>query len=123
MSDSGTSKLIVTLANNANGDRASVAFKIATGALAKGMQVAVFLTSDGVELGRAGACEHTHVAPFPKLADMIDELISNGGELWTCVHCFGHRNLHHDEIVAGSVVTDGERLIEWLAEGAATLSL
>lgn len=123
MSESSTKNLIVTLTHNANGDRASVAFKIATGALARGMQVAVFLTSDGVELGRAGACEHTHVAPFPELSELIDELLSNGGELWTCVHCFGHRNMRHDEIVAGSVVADGERLLEWLAEGAATLSL
>jgi len=112
MSGNGTNKLITMLAHNANGDRASVAFKIATGALAKGMQVAVFLTSDGVELGRAGACRHVHVEPFPKLAQMIEEFIAQGGEIWTCTHCFGHRNMRIDETVEGSEVTDGERLIE-----------
>lgn len=123
MTSNRTNKLIAMLAHNANGDRASVAFKVATGALAKGMQVAVFLTSDGVELGRAGACDNTHIEPFPELAEMIGDFIAQGGLLWTCVHCFGHRNMRIDEIVAGSEVTDGERLIEWLAEGAATLCL
>jgi uncharacterized protein len=123
MSGNGTKQLIVMLAHNANGDRASVAFKIATGALTKGMQVAVFLTSDGVELGRAGACNHVHVEPFPELALRIDEFIAQGGRLWTCTHCFGHRNMRLDETVEGSEVTDGERLIEWLAAGAATVCL
>ena len=52
MSERKTNKLVVVLGENSNDDKSSVAFTIANAALSTGMEVAVFLTSDGVELFR-----------------------------------------------------------------------
>src|SRR5688500_16847335 len=65
-------KLVIVLAHGGNDDRSSVAFTIANAAMSGGMQVAVFLTSDGVELSKDGSCDLTQVQPFKKLDELID---------------------------------------------------
>ena len=60
MSDNNKS-LVVNLTANANDDVSSVAFTVANAALSKGRNVAIFLSSDGVELSQTVACEYTHV--------------------------------------------------------------
>ncbi len=52
MSESAPKKLVLLLAHNANDDKSTVAFTIANAALSSGMEVAIFLTSDGVEVSR-----------------------------------------------------------------------
>ncbi len=115
-------KLIVTLSVNNNDDVSTVAFTVANAALSKGMEVGMFLTSDGVELSKANACEYTHVAPFKRLSELIDSFTANGGTLWSCSPCFNHRGLNAENTVAGTQVTGAGPMLEWVANGAQTLS-
>jgi predicted peroxiredoxin len=119
---SETKKLVITLAENSNNDLSTVAFTIANAALSKGMNVGMFLASDGVELSRQGACEYTQVAPFGKLNELVDQFVANGGTLWSCSPCFNHRGLNVDETVSGAEVVGAGPMLDWIAEGAATLS-
>lgn len=119
---SKSSKLIVTLSDNAKDDVSTVAFTVANAALSKGFEVGVFLTSDGVELSRNGGYEFTHVAPFKKLNELVDGFVGNGGVLWACSPCFNHRGLDVAEIVEGSEVVGAGPMLEWIQEGAQTLS-
>jgi predicted peroxiredoxin len=116
-------KLVVLLGSDANDDKSSVAFTIASSALSTGMEVAVFLTSNAVELSRDGACEMTHVKPFKPLVDLIEGFLEKGGIVWACTPCFQHRGLAEEKLQEKVIVTGAGPLLEWVQAGAATLSL
>ena len=116
-------KLVVVLGQNANDDKSTVAFTIANAALSTGMQVAVFLTSDGVELARDGCYDMTHVQPFKTLHELVDTFVEKGGIVWACAPCYRHRGLKEAENVEKIQVTGAGPLIEWVQQGAATISL
>ncbi len=115
-------KLVITVTANSNDDVSTVAFTVANAALSKGMDVGVFLTSDGVELCRAGGHEFTHVPPFKTLSELVESFVSNGGVLWSCAPCFNHRGLDESETLEGTTVTGAGPMLEWIAGGASTLS-
>lgn len=119
---SNSKKLVLTLSANANDDVSTVTFTVANAALSKGMDVGIFLTSDGVELSKEGGNEYTHVAPFKKLSELIEGFTTSGGVLWACSPCFNHRGLQVDQTVSGTEVTGAGPMLEWIAEGAQTLS-
>lgn len=123
MSDTKSKKLVLLLSHNSNDDKSTVAFTIANAALSGGMEVAVFLTSDGVEVSRDGACDHTTVRPFKPINELIDGFMENGGVLWSCAPCFQHRGLDAKETVEGTIVTGAGPLLEWVADGASTICL
>ncbi len=118
-----TNKLVLVLSHNANNDKSTVAFTIANAAIASGMEVGVFLASDGIEMGREGACDFTAVRPFKPAQELVDSFVTNGGVLWACSPCVQHRGVAESEMVDGAVVTGAGPMIEWIAEGASTLSL
>ncbi len=111
------------LSHNTNSDKSTVAFTIANAALSTGMEVAIFLTSDGVELSRDNGCEFTAVRPFKPISELIEGFVDNGGVLWTCAPCFKHRGLEPQETVDGNIVTGAGPMLEWIATGASTLCL
>jgi len=119
---SNSKKLIVTLSSNSKDDVSTVAFTVANGALSKGFDVGVFLLSDGVEVSRDGGYEYTHVAPFKRLTELVEGFTANGGVLWSCSPCFNHRGLNAEETVEGAQVVGAGPMLEWMAEGAQTLS-
>jgi len=123
MAEAQVKKMVILVAHNGNDDKATVGFTIANVALSTGMQVGVFLTSDGVELSRDGACDLTHVKPFKPLAELIDTFVAKGGVVWSCSPCFQHRGLKPEETVDKVMVSGAGPLLDWIAEGAATLSL
>ncbi len=101
---SNSKKLVVTLSVNSNDDVSTVAFTVANAAITKGLEVGMFLTSDGVDLSKEGGNEYTHVAPFKKLNELIDGFVSKGGTLWACAPCFNHRGLEAEQTVKGTEV-------------------
>ncbi len=119
---SNSRKLVLTLSVNSNDDVSTVAFTVANAAINRGLEVGLFLTSDGVELSKDGANEYTHVAPFKKLNTLIDSFVSNGGTLWACAPCFNHRGLEADKTVNGTEVVGAGPMLDWIASGAQTLS-
>ncbi len=123
MSETSGKKLVVLLAHDGNDDKSSVAFTIANAAISTGMQVAVFLTSNAVELSREGSSELTHVKPFKPLAELIDGFVEKGGIVWSCTPCFQHRGLAAEKVREKIIVTGAGPLLEWVQAGASTLCL
>lgn len=119
---SNSKRLVVALNKNANDDKSTVAFTVANAALSKGMEVGVFLSSDGVDLSVAGTHEYTHVAPFKKLNELVDSFAANGGVIWSCAPCFNHRGLNAENTVNGTEVVGAGPMLDWVADGAQTLS-
>ena len=116
------SKLVVNLSKGANDDRSTVAFTVANAALSQGREVGIFLSSDAVELSREGGCDLTNVRPFKALNELIDSFVAGGGTLWACSPCFQHRGLRENETTEGTVVTGAGPMLEWIGQGATTLS-
>jgi len=116
-------KLVLVLTHNANDDKSTVAFTIANAALSSGMEVGIFLASDGVEMGREGACDYTSVKPFKPAQELVESFVTSGGVLWACSPCVQHRGVSDTEMVDGAAVVGAGPMLEWLAQGATTLSL
>jgi predicted peroxiredoxin len=116
-------KLVVLISHDANDDKATVGFTIASAALSTGMQVGIFLTSNAVELARDGSCDLTHVKPFKPLNELIESFIEKGGVVWACSPCYQHRGLKPEHNFEKVLVTGAGPLVEWIAAGASTLSL
>jgi len=116
-------RLVVLLSTNANGDKSTVAFSIAHAALSAGMEVLVFLVSDGVELSRDGASDRANFQPFAPLSSLIESFVANGGALAACGSCFQYHGLKPDQILPKAQLAGVATLATWLAAGAATVSL
>jgi len=119
---SNTKKLVITVSVNSSSDISTVALTVANTAISKGLEVGIFLSSEGVELSREGANDYTHIQPFKKLNELLESFASNGGVIWTCSPCFNHRGLNADEIVKGAVIVGAGPMLDWIIEGAQTLS-
>lgn len=114
-------RIVINLTSQVHDDRSCVAFTVGNAALAQGFDVAVFLDSDAVELSRKHACAQPQ-EPLDSLAELIDHFASSGGDIWVCSACLQHRGLSHSELIAGIVVTDASKMMEWIAEGAQVIS-
>jgi predicted peroxiredoxin len=123
VANTDSNKLVLLVSHGGNDDKSTVALTIANAALSSGMEVAVFLTSDAVELSRNGAVDMTHVKPFKKLEELIDSFLGNGGIVWTCAPCFTHRGLNGEDVVERATVTGAGPMIDWIKQGASTLSM
>jgi len=119
---SNSKKLVIIVSANSKDDVSTVAFTIANAALSKGIDVGIFLTSDGVELSRDGGYEYTHVAPFKKLNELVEAFVANGGILWSCSPCFNHHGLKASETVSGAEVVGAGPMLDWVSERAQTMS-
>jgi len=122
MADAPARRLLIIVTSNGNGDRATIAFTLANAALSVGMEVGVFLASDGVDLVRAGSWELSHVRPFAPLAELIDGLTKKGGKVWCCGSCLAHRGLEQ-ESMRDIVVSGIGQVVEWIKAGAQTVCL
>lgn len=123
MAEGDKKKLVVLVSRGAADDRATVAFTIANAALSTGIQVGVFLTSDGVELSRDGASDMTQVKPFKQLDELIEKFLEAGGVVWSCAPCFQNRGLKAEHNYDKVIVTGAGPMVEWINQGASTLSL
>lgn len=116
-------RLVVVVTENPHNEKATVGFTIAGAALAAGMEVAVFLTANGVENAHERASDLAHFKPFNPLHDLIEGFLRKGGIVWACSPCFQARSLKPDENHGDVVVTGAGPLVEWLQGGAATVCL
>jgi predicted peroxiredoxin len=116
-------KLVVTISANANGDRSTIGLTIANAALSAGMEVLVFLLSDGVDLVRAGAADHAHFTPFKPLAELVESFTRAGGTFVACGSCVQYRGLATQAVAEGAQAAGVATLISWLQAGATAISL
>ncbi len=116
-------KMVILLTHGSNDDRSSVCFTMGNASLDAGNEVAVFMASDGVYCSKSGYPDHTHVPPFKPLGELVDSFVAKGGQLWACIPCVEHRGLSATDLRAETTLTDASLLLEWLGEGARSVSL
>lgn len=117
-----TRDLVVLITHGIEHELSSAAFTIANGGLTAGLRVSVFLTSAGVDLVRKRALDTTHVKPLEPLADLVNDFLSRGGNLWACTPCVSSRGYQQADLLDGVEITGAGQMHELIKQGAATLS-
>ncbi|MFL6624013.1 MAG: DsrE family protein [Sulfurifustaceae bacterium] len=121
MAEQGKKQLVVMITKGIDNELSSVGFTIANGGLTAGMDVAIFLTSGGVDLVRKRAVDTTQVLPLEPLKAMIQDFVRRGGTLWACTPCVKARGYEQSDFVEGVIITGASVMHERLKAGAATL--
>lgn len=116
-------KLVVIVTNGFNDERSSVAWSVANGGVASGMEVTMFLVSSGVDWVRKGATAHARLNPLdPPIKDMIQTVIESGGDILVCPPCAGVRGYQSDDLIDGVTLAGSAAMLEIAKQGAVTLS-
>ena len=105
-----------------NADKATVAFVIANAAVGSGKETLVFLSVEGVRLSQKGYSEDVQEEGFAPLRDLMENFAKAGGTIYVCSPCFKKRKLDEANLVAGAAIVGGAKLVEFLSEGAASVS-
>lgn len=116
-------KLVVVITHGLDNERSSVAWSIANGALNNGLDLSVFLVSNGVDWVRKGAAERARPNPEdPTMKEMIQKVFDNGSQIGVCPPCAKVRSYEEDDLVDGVTIVGSTFIHERIKEGAAVLS-
>jgi len=103
-------------------DRATVAFVIASAAVASDQQTTVFLSTEGVRLAKEGIAGEIHEEGFAPLGELMDNFVGAGGEILVCSPCAKKRGIGEGDLIAGATIVGGARIVELMTAGAQTLT-
>lgn len=116
-------KFLVSLTNAKNDpDKATVGFVVANAAVASGQETVVFLNVEGAYLASKGYADDIHEAGFAPLKQLMDQFVEAGGTLWVCSPCYKKRELDEENLVEGATIVGGAKLVEFLSQGAASIT-
>jgi predicted peroxiredoxin len=116
-------KFVVSLSCAKNDtDKATVAFVVANAAVASDKQTVVFLSIEGTRLSQKGYTDDIHEAGFAPLAELMASFAEAGGEIYVCSPCFKKRSLDENNLVAGAKIVGGAKLVEFMGDGAPSIS-
>jgi len=118
-----TKKMVILITRGLDDERSSVAWSVANGALASGLELTIFLTSSGVDWARKGAADGVHLNPFdPTLKEMIQNVIAAGSTIMVCPPCAKVRGYTENDLIDGVIIAGSVSMHEVIKQGAATLS-
>lgn len=103
-------------------DKATVGFVIANAAVASDKETVVFLSIEGTRLSQKGYADDIHEEGFAPLKELMDNFAAAGGTIYVCSPCFKKRSLDEDNLVAGAKIVGGAKLVEFMGEGAPSIS-
>jgi predicted peroxiredoxin len=116
-------KLLINLTTaKDNMDKTVVAFVIANAGVAAGQEVVIFLNIEAVRLVTPGYADDIESPGFKPLKELLASFVGNGGKIWVCPPCFNARGLDKGNMIEGASFAGGAPVVEFLAQGAASLS-
>ena len=116
------SKVLINLATGLeDAERVIVAFLVATAAIDKGKQVAMFLTKESVRLAQPDFAAGVACEGCPPLTKLFQQYADGGGELLVCPVCFNARGLEGTELVANARIAGATPMWEWVGDEAASV--
>lgn len=105
-----------------NIDKATVGFVVANAAAGSDQDTTVFLSSEGVHLATRGYADDMHEDGFAPLKELIDSFVDAGGQIWVCSPCFKKRGYDEDQLIEGTTIVGGAKLVELLSTGTPHVS-
>lgn len=116
-------KLVVVVTRGFDDERASVAWSIANGGIASGMEVHMFLVSAGVDWVRKGAADVARPNPLdPTMKEMVERVMDSGGRIMVCPPCAKVRGYEEENLLQGVELAGSVSMHALILQGAATLS-
>ncbi len=101
---------------------ATLPFVLGNNAAIAGQDVVVLLTTEAVWLATEGGAEGVESEGLPPLAQIMGELVENGGQVWACQSCTKPRGIGDDDLVEGARIGTSMEVVELLAKGAASFT-
>jgi predicted peroxiredoxin len=121
MADNG--KVVINLTTgHEDADKVTVAFLVATAALTKGKNVAMFLTKEAVRLGLPDYADPIESAGAPPVQRLFEQYREGGGELLVCPICFSARALDESALLSNARLAGATPLWDWIGDGATVFS-
>ncbi len=118
-----TEKLVIVVSRGHDDERTSVAWSVANGGIASGLEVTVFLVASGADLVRKGALTHARMNPLdPPVQDMVENFMASGGTILVCPPCAKVRGYENEDLIDGVEVVGSPAIHALIKDGAATLS-
>lgn len=116
---------ILTSATHGKDDpeHATLPFIVANVAAAADQEAVVLLTGEAVWLATKGYADGIQRDGFPALKEVIQSLVTNGGQIWACGTCTKPRGITEKDLIQGGKIVTAANVVEYIAQGAATLSL
>jgi len=116
-------KMVIVITRGLDDERASVAWSIANGAIATGLEVSLFLVSAGVDWVRKGAAENARLNPLdPPMSEMIQTMVDAGSTIMVCPPCGKMRGYTEESFIDGVIFAGSVAMHAIIREGAATLT-
>jgi predicted peroxiredoxin len=103
-------------------EKVTIAFLVATAAVAKEKSVVMFLTKEAVRLALPGYADAIEVAGAPPVSRLFDQFAQGGGELYVCPICYEARKLNSDGLVGNAKLAGATPLWEFIGDGATVFS-
>lgn len=103
-------------------DKATVGFVIANAAVASDKETVVFLSIEGTRLSQKGYADDIHEEGFAPLKELMTNFAVAGGTIYVCSPCFKKRGLDETNLVDGAKIVGGAKLVEFMSEGAPSVS-
>ena len=79
-------ELVILVTCGMDNERSSVAFTVAVGGITVGLQVAIFVTCEAVDLVRKHAINGVVMQPLKPLAALVKDLVARDGRLWVSLY-------------------------------------
>jgi predicted peroxiredoxin len=123
MAETANGKVVINLTTgHEDADKVTVAFLVATAALAKEKRVVMFLSKEAVRLGLPGYAEAVESAGAPPVARLFEQYAEGGGELYVCPICFDARKLDKEQLLPNATLAGATPLWDWIGEDATVFS-
>lgn len=92
---------------------------IACGGLTSGLDVSIFLTSDGVDMARKSSLDKMSLNPYEKNKTLLDDFMNRGGKVVACKLCSDLRNYTNSDLLDGINIHGASFVHDQVIEGAA----
>ncbi len=116
-------KLVVVISQGLDDERSSVAWSIANGGINSGLEVSIFLVSNGVDWVRKGAAKKVQLNPLdPSMIGMIQNVIDKGCPIGVCPPCAEVRGYAKEDLLDAVTIVGSSAIHDRVKEGAAILS-
>ena len=103
-------------------ERATLPFVAANIAATAGQDAVVLCTIEAVWLGTAGGSDGIAQPGLPVLADLYQEFVENGGQVWLCGACTKPRGIVEEQLGKCSAIVGAAKVVEEVIAGAKTVA-
>lgn len=103
-------------------ERATLPFVAGNIAATAGQDAVVLCTIEAVRLGTKSGTDGVEAVGLPKLSDLMNEFVANGGKIWLCGACTKPRGITEEHLTGGATIVGAAKVVEEIINGAKTVA-